>query len=100
MIYPNGDIYDSCYCMASTLRDRGKITEDECQVLYMGNVDSVHGLYLDVEKKRTLMRTHLDCRLIHDDIYVATKRLYENTGLAIPHFRVMDLREGRCAVHE
>jgi sulfatase maturation enzyme AslB (radical SAM superfamily) len=100
MIYPNGDIYDSCYCMASTLRDRGKITEEECQVMYMGNVDSVDGLYIDIEKKQALMRKHMDCRLIHDDIYVATETLYKDTVIAMPYFRVMDLLEGRCAVHE
>ncbi len=97
MIYPNGDIYDSCYCMASTLRDRGKITEEECRVMYMGNVNSVDGLYIDIEKKQALMRKHMDCRLVHDDIYVANSLLYKDTGVPLPYFRVMDLLEGKCS---
>jgi hypothetical protein len=42
----------------------------------------------------------MDCRLIHDDIYVANEMLYKDTVIAMPYFRVMDLLEGRCVVHE
>lgn len=91
MIYPNGDIYDSCYTTASVLRDRGLISEEECQVMYMGNVDSFNGFYLDIEKKRQIIRQHMDCYLIHEDIYVAIKRLQEGMNIDQPSFRVMEM---------
>jgi sulfatase maturation enzyme AslB (radical SAM superfamily) len=98
MVYPNGDIYDSCYCMASCLRDRGIITEADCQVFYMGNVNSVDGLWVDIEKKKELMRRHMDCCLVHDDIYAAVDRLEDGVGRKRPYYRVMDVFEGRCGI--
>jgi sulfatase maturation enzyme AslB (radical SAM superfamily) len=86
MVYPNGDIYDSCYTMASVLRGKGVITEEDCQVLYMGNVATVDGLYLDVEKKRQLIRPHMECYLVDEDVHVTWQRLYEGTDIEEPSF--------------
>lgn len=80
MIYPNGDIYDGCYPFAALLHRRGLITEDDCQTMYLGNLDSVERLYMDVDKKRDLMQPRTNCSLIHRDINVTLKRLREGTN--------------------
>jgi sulfatase maturation enzyme AslB (radical SAM superfamily) len=97
MIYPNGDIYDSCYTVASVLRHQGLITEEDCQVMYMGNVHAVDGFYVDLEKKRELIRPLIYCPVVHDDIFVAMDRLQEGTSTEHqPRFRVMEVLGGKA----
>ncbi len=58
---------------------------------YMGNVNSIDGLYIDIEKKRQLVRSHMECHLVHEDIYESIKLLHKGTNMEQPHFRVMDV---------
>lgn len=91
MIYPNGDIYDACFSMMNVLRQKGLVSEDDCQVLYMGNLADSRGLYLDVEKKRQIIRRHMDCYLVHEDIYTAVNLMQKGSNMDMPAFRVMEM---------
>ena len=91
MIYPNGDIYDACYSMACVLRQKGLVTEEECRVMCMGNLSDVDELSIDLDRKKRIIRRHLDCYLVHEDIYQAIERLRIGDITDNPPFRVMEM---------
>lgn len=92
MVYPNGDIYDSCYPMASVLRDRGIITEEKAQLLKIGNVNSFEGFYLDIEAKRKLITPYMKCPIVHPNIFLANQKLLNGVKHdSYPTFRVMEV---------
>jgi sulfatase maturation enzyme AslB (radical SAM superfamily) len=92
MIYPNGDIYDSCYTVASVLRYQGIISEDQSQILKIGNVNSFEGFFIDIEEKRKLITPNINCNLVHNDIFIANEKLLEGVlHNEYPTFRVMEI---------
>lgn len=93
MIYPNGDVYDSCLCMASVLVDKGIISHDDTEVLYMGNVNSKVDLKIDEVKKRKLIRSHMDCHLIDQNLSHCLDQIYQNGTSKRPNFRIERLSE-------
>jgi sulfatase maturation enzyme AslB (radical SAM superfamily) len=92
MIYPNGDIYDSCYTVASVLRHQGIISEKQSQILKIGNVHSFEGFYIDIEEKRKLITTNINCNIIHNDIFIANEKLLDGVlHDKYTTFRVMEM---------
>jgi hypothetical protein len=94
MVYPDGAMYDSCFTVASVLRMRGLVSEEQArEAMYMGNVHQTDGFYMDVERKRALMKAHIDCPIMHGDIDVAVDRMVQGVGtVQRPHFRVMEVK--------
>ncbi len=65
MVYPDGEIYDLCYVSATLLFGRGLISHEDTQVMHMGNLGTTRELSLDVEKKRSIVRAHMECALAY-----------------------------------
>ncbi len=59
--------------------------------MYMGNVDSFNGFCLDIEKKRQIIRKHMDCYLVHEDVNTAVSLMQKGTNMDIPAFRVLEM---------
>ena len=96
MVYPNGDVVDSCYCMASVLRDRGILTSQDMENLVFGNLGNLKKLSIDITGKKNMIRKHMDCHLFNENIYASINMLYSGIPGEKPYFRVMDALEGKC----
>jgi hypothetical protein len=65
MVYPGGEVYDLCHVCASLLRGRGLIRGGTDRTTYLGHVESIDRLELDVAAKRRVIRGGMDCRTLH-----------------------------------
>jgi MoaA/NifB/PqqE/SkfB family radical SAM enzyme len=96
MVYPNGDVVDACYCMASVLRDRGMLNTENLESLVLGNLNGIYDLSLDIAQKKHMIRSRMDCHLFHENIYSSLDMLYDGIQQEKPYFRVMDVFDGKC----
>jgi pyruvate-formate lyase-activating enzyme len=65
MVYPGGEVYDLCHVCSAVLRGRKLVDEDATAVTRLGHLDSSDRLGLDVEEKRRIIRSRMDCRTLH-----------------------------------
>jgi len=67
LVYPNGDIWDMCTLTTSSLLRREKITQKESMVTFLGTLDSITELEIDIEKKRKIIRPNVFCPTLSHD---------------------------------
>ena len=68
MVYPNGEIFDLCYTCSSVLTENRSITSEDSRVMYFGNIEDTKELFLDVEKKKKIIKANMKCTF-SDDVH-------------------------------
>lgn len=63
MVYPDGSIMDLCYTCSSVLSGNGIIAADDNQVMQLGHLGQQPELFLDVTKKREIVKTNMQCTI-------------------------------------
>jgi sulfatase maturation enzyme AslB (radical SAM superfamily) len=63
MVFPNGDIYDVCFCFGLRLFYQGYISEEFLKTFYLGNVNTDKVLKMDVQNKKSIMHKQYDIEI-------------------------------------
>lgn len=61
MVYPNREVWDCCYAIATSVLQGGGIGVEDLEAFRFGSLDELDFLDLDVGRKRRLIRANLRC---------------------------------------